>query len=105
MAAASASSLADARPYFSLKVAPHAAPVPWPPDKEIEPDNKPIKGSSPSVLARAIPMAFWTSSSPVTASRKIPTMRPPFFKLAISALKPMVAKKANIKGVCSEVSN
>ncbi|MNF81134.1 hypothetical protein D3C84_633930 [compost metagenome] len=105
VAEAIASSEADASPNFSLNVAPHAAPVPWPPAKVTEPVSKPIKGSSPSAVASPMPMAFWTTSSPVTASRKIPTTRPPFFRLAKSALKPMVAKNANINGVCSEVSN
>ncbi|MNH15620.1 hypothetical protein D3C79_752360 [compost metagenome] len=105
VAEAIASSEAEARPNFSVKVELHAAPVPWPPDSVIDPASRPISGSSPNAVARPIPMAFCTSSRQVTTSRNTTTTRPPFFRLAKSALKPMVAKNASINGVCNEVSN
>jgi hypothetical protein len=76
----------------------HAAPVPWPPDKVIDPASRPISGSSPSSVAMPIPRAFCSSSRPTTTIRKVPSTLPPARRLARLALRPMVAKNASISG-------
>ena len=82
----------------------HAAPVPWPPDRVIDPASRPISGSSPSSDAIPMPMAFCISSRPTTTIRNTPSTLPPERRLARLAFRPIVAKKASINGSFRDIS-
>ena len=100
-----ANSVAEAKPYFSLNNAPHAAPVPCPPVRVIEPAMRPIKGSRPSILAIDTPTMFCTMRNAATINTNLASGFPPRLKLAISAFKPILAKKQSISGVLKPLSN
>ncbi len=81
-----------------------AAPVPWPPDRVIDPAIRPINGSNPSIFAMPMPMAFCTNSSPSTTNRNTISALPPARNRARLAFSPIVAKKASISGSFSDMS-
>ncbi len=77
VAQASASSVAECSPYFSLNTAPQAAPVPWPPDSVIEPASSPTSGLRPSSLASTMPTTFCAIRKRTTTASSFISGRPP----------------------------